>query len=206
MKDKKFLCFDIESTGLIPGYHEIHQLSGIICYGNEEVDSFEFNVKPEHDDRISEDALAICGITKDHFLFSMPMKDLHPRLIMKVADHIDRYNKDDKLVLVGQNCIKFDTPHLEALFGYANDKYFGSFFDRRQFDTLRVAHALHCAGVLDLENFKLETLCKTFGVKLSDAHDSTADCRATWEIAKILMGLLKKLKPDVDSILAGGDD
>ncbi|MDZ7795548.1 MAG: hypothetical protein U5N56_00180 [Candidatus Marinimicrobia bacterium] len=46
MNQRKFLYFDVETTGLNPAKHDITQLSGLIEIDGEVVDGFNFNLKP----------------------------------------------------------------------------------------------------------------------------------------------------------------
>lgn len=189
--DKKLFVFDVETTGTKPHYHEIHQLSGLIVVNGAIVDEFDYHAKPDHVDRIDPKALEVCNVSADDFLFSMPQKELHNRVLMKLGQHCDKFNHEDKFSMAGHNAAVFDAQFLRYLFSNNNDKYIGSWFNGSVIDTLQIARFMSYCGVISPENCKLETLCNYFGIKLDYGHDAMFDVKATWEIIQVFEGMAK---------------
>lgn len=190
----KIFCYDLETTGLIPHHHDIHQISGIIAIDWEIVNDFDFKVKPFNIDRCDQKALDIGGIEVEDFDFYMDQKECHNRLLMVLGEHCDKFDNSDKYIQAGYNAISFDSKFLPYFFNNCNDKYFGSWFNGTVLDPLPFLRTLSVAGVLPgLENHKLQTVCDYFGVSLVGAHDAKQDISATFEIVKIINKICAKL-------------
>jgi DNA polymerase-3 subunit epsilon len=177
---KKMLYFDVETTGLNPAVHEIIQLSGIIEWDGQEVDRFDFRVKPRNFDVIDPKALEVTGL-KIEDLEKYPDADLVFLNLKKTFDrHINRYDKIDKFIPVAHNG-KFDMDFLNAFFVSNHDPYFGSWVSWNLIDTMAIARYLFIMNNIPIEGFKLEHLCRYFDIPL-DAHDSMNDIVATREV------------------------
>lgn len=90
--------------------------------------------------------------------------------------------------LCGHNASGFDGPFLLAWFKRQNVFLPAAAYEA--LDTLHLARWLIPPG--DVENYRLETLCRHLGVELSAAHDALADARATAEIAQLLMAQVRR--------------
>lgn len=86
--------------------------------------------------------------------------------------------------LAGHNIDRFDLPFLFAAFRKA-DQFLPA--HGRPLDTTHMVTVLEALNDKVLPSHRLEDLCKTFGVKLTNAHDAMADIRATVELARALM-------------------
>lgn len=97
--------------------------------------------------------------------------------------YVDRYNKEDKMYLMGQN-VGFDYGFLLELWKRQGDDYLGSFIHYHKIDLIALTSMFRIAGILPKEklpNMKLESLCKYFGFS-AQTHDSLSDIRQTREI------------------------
>jgi DNA polymerase III epsilon subunit-like protein len=83
----------------------------------------------------------------------------------------------------GHNIDSFDIPFLRALYK-AHDK-FCTLDYMETFDTLKLSKWLFALWYPEypLENNKLETLCKAYGIPLDNAHDALADIQANARLA-----------------------
>lgn len=181
----KVLYFDTETTGLDPVQNDIIELAGIVEINGEIKEEFNFFSQPFSYENVSQEALDIHGISIDT-IKQFPAPDyLRIRLIKILGKYIDKYNRNDKFYPAGQN-VRFDIDFLEENFKKNHDIYFGSWFWRYKIDLYDLSAALHYKGILKIENLKLETLAKHFGVKLK-AHDAMSDIRATREIIRIIL-------------------
>ncbi len=190
----KILWYDTETTGLTEN-SAMFQISGVIEIDGVEVEEFDIFCKPHEGADIAEQALEVTGVTREQLETYQSPKKAYEELVEIFSKYIDKFNKEDKFIVAGQN-VKFDIDVLNRFFKRNNDNYLGSFLNYKQvFDTLSVYTALEIAEVVPkLENHKLETICKTMGVELSNAHNSLADIKATKAVGDKLLAGLRRIK------------
>ncbi len=183
----KILYFDTETTGTNHLNHGIIQIAFILEIDGEVVEEKDIKMQPFKDDIIDPEALEVNQITKEQIkTFQDPITSYTQ--ILKVFDeHINKFDRSDKFFPAGFN-VKFDTDFLGEFWKKASrSKYgLGSYCNWRRIDPLPVLYFLVESGNLDLENYKLGTVCKHFGIKLDDAHDALADIRATIKLIKFV--------------------
>lgn len=179
--EKKFLYLDCETTGLDADKHGVIQVACIVTKGEniisaKEVDRLNLRFNPiSIGCEVSKEALEVNGIKKKE-IKTFPT-DSFKKLIKFFEKHINKYDKEDKFVVIGQN-VKFD---VEMLHGWArreNFDFMGSFVDWRVIDTLSIARLESSLGKINPENFQLATLCKEYGIEEPD-HDAMDDITAT---------------------------
>jgi len=190
----KILWFDTETTGLTEN-SAMFQISGVIEIDGVEVEEFDIFCSPHEGADISEQALEVTGVTREQLESYGTPKKAYEELVAIFSKYIDKFNRDDKFIVAGQN-VKFDIDVLNRFFRRNGDNYLGSFLNYKQvFDTLSVYTALEIAEVVPkLENHKLETICKTMGVELSNAHNSLADIKATKAVGDKMLAGLRRIK------------
>ena len=133
-------------------------------------------------------ALEVNGITIEQ-LESYPDPDIVFTNLKAVFNrHINQYDRNDKFIPVAHNG-KFDMDFLSAFFQKNNDPYFGAWISWNLIDTLAIARYLFLMSNIPIDNFKLETLCKYFGIPL-EAHDSMNDIVATRELLFKMNGVI----------------
>jgi DNA polymerase III epsilon subunit-like protein len=90
--------------------------------------------------------------------------------------------------LAGYNSATFDGPRLEAMFSR-----YGLFpcWRRPTLDILQLAIDYFDGRNMTMENHKLTTVAKHFGISTEGAHDALADCRMT---AKVHVGIIENRK------------
>jgi len=211
----KKVFLDIETTGLIPEKHGIIQIAMLMDIDGEVMDEMLIDVQPFSQDMIClpdgqeelfwsrkqfteiypddlTTALQPSGILiKDIVDFDLPLEG-HQKIVEFLDKHIDRYDKVDKAYLGGYN-VNFDRGFITAFFKKCDDPYLGSYLNWKCLDPLYMLWQMDCDGEIELENYKLETVCAHFGITLY-AHNAISDIKATRE----LYYLLKK------GALAGG--
>ena len=104
----KLFFYDLETTGINPGRHGIHQISGQIVIDGQVMESFNFHVRPNPKAQIDPQALAVAGVTAEQILNYPPMEEIFGKLIAMLGRYVDQYNKNDKDFLVGYNNTSFD--------------------------------------------------------------------------------------------------
>ena len=176
----KLFFADTETTGLDPLRNEAFQLAFIIEVDGKVVCEKNIKMRPAHPETADAKALEVTQKTLEE-LAAYPLRAQGFReLNATLAKYVDRYDKNDKFVWIGQNP-EFDVRFVRALFKEHGDNYFGSWFDSRPADLISLAVASKIKGIIKPENFKLGTLAAEFGIKF-DAHDALADVRVTREV------------------------
>lgn len=191
---KKFI-FDLETTGLDPKKHGIIQTAGIIRLADGQKHKFNFKHKPFPHQILDPVALEITGTTQEMIETYAAPEKAYKALITLMDKYVDRYDKNDKFIIMGYNCT-FDIGFLRQFFINNNDKYYGSWFSSyNMIDVHKVFTALRGTGLFPeleaLENMKLETLAKHYGIEI-DAHDALSDIYATEKLYDIFIRELKR--------------
>ena len=112
----KLLFYDLETTGIKYWRNGIHQISGEIVIDGEVKERFNFRVCPHPQSTIDEEALRVCGVTKEQIQAYPPMHIVYKQFIDMLSKYVDRYDKKDKFFLVGYNNASFDNYFLKILF------------------------------------------------------------------------------------------
>ena len=183
----KRLYYDLETTGLKPEKHGIHQMSGKLVFdkdGARHVEEFNFKVRPNPKALIDEEALNIAGVTKEQVLSYPPMEVVFNQFISLLEIGCDRFNKSDKYHLVGYNNRGFDDQFLRGFFLQNNDNYFGSWFWSDSIDVMVLASKFFEEDRHKMPNFKLSTVASHLGIPIDEnkLHDAMYDIYLTEEI------------------------
>jgi DNA polymerase-3 subunit epsilon len=184
----KILFFDLETTGVLPNKHGIHQISGEIAIDGETKETFDFKVRPNPKAEITQEALDVAGVTKEQILAYPPMEVIFSQFMAMLDKYVDRFNKKDKFFLAGFNNAGFDNNFLRGWFLQNGDKYFGSWFWSNSIDLMVMATPYLASKRADMENFKLATVAAALGIEVTSdkLHDASYDIYLTKEIFKIV--------------------
>ena len=189
----KIIFIDTETGGVNPEKAALIQLSGIIRIDKKDVEKFNFYIKPFENSEVNEKALEVQGRTLDELKTEkyIEEKEVYKQFINLLDKYIDKYDKTDKFIVAGYN-VRFDVDILKALFQRHGNNFLFSYLDSSMLDPLYSIRLLQIAEVLPvLENNKLETWCKHFGIELK-AHDSLEDIEATKKLIGKLISLIRK--------------
>lgn len=180
----KILFFDLETTGLLPNRHGIHQIGGEITINGEVQEKFDFKVRPNPKAEISDKALEIAGVSLETISNYQPMEEVFAKFIEMLDRYVDRYDKSDKFFLAGYNNTSFDNNFLRGWFLQNGDKYFGSWFWSNTIDVMTLATQHLLSKRSEMENFRLRTVAKTMGIEIEEEklHDASYDIYLTKEI------------------------
>jgi DNA polymerase-3 subunit epsilon len=184
----KLLFFDLETTGLYPGKHGIHQISGAIVIDGVEKETFDYKVRPNPAAQIEQEALDIGGVTKEQILAYPAMIEVYVKFTQMLSKYVDKFKKDDKFFLVGYNNIAFDNQFLRGFFLQNGDKYFGSWFWSNSIDVMVLASQYLLEQRTGMIDFKLKTVAKEVGINIDETklHDATYDIALTRAIYTIV--------------------
>lgn len=184
--DVKMMFLDVETTGLNPRLHCIHQLSGRMYIDDVLMNEFDYRIKPHERAGIDNKALEVCGVEKAAILKYPHRKDVWPEFYENLK-HVDKYDAQDKIFFVAYNA-HFDNTFMRKFFEQCGEKWFGSFFWSGTIDVMVLALQYLKKDRHLLPNFKLMTVAKHLGVKIdeSKAHDSLYDIVITKEVYDIV--------------------
>lgn len=183
----KILYLDTETTGLDPKLNDIIQIGGIFERDGVVVEEFDIKMQPLNYENISQDALNTNGFTIEQIKTFQTQKQGYEEFKKKISTFVDRYDKNDKMSLVGQNC-RYDIDMTIGLFEKAERKgLFFAYFDlTHYFDVMSICKALKHMGHIDVPKCNLEELAKYFGVVNNKAHDALEDVKVTKQIYAIV--------------------
>ena len=168
----EFVVFDIETTGFSAENDRIIEIGAVRVSGREIKDTFSEFVNPERP--IPEKITELTGIDDS---------------MVENAGTIDEvlksfYDFVGNATLVAHNA-SFDTSFIKS-----NAKRLDMPYIFNSMDTLELARGL----VSGIKNYKLNTLCKHFGISLENHHRACDDAGATAELLLKLFELLDKKK------------
>jgi len=180
----KAFFFDLETTGLKFWKNGIHQMSGCIEVDGTVKETFNYKVAPNPAAEIEDEALKVGNVTREQILAYPPMKDIHGKLTDMLSKHCDKFDKTDKLFLIGYNNASFDNDFLRAFFKQCNDNYFGSWFWSSSIDVMVLASEALKNKRHTMIDFKLKTVARELGIAVDEGklHDAAYDIELTRQI------------------------
>lgn len=188
----KVLWLDTETTGLDPEKNGLIEIAGLFEVDRLVMDGFNILVGLFDGQEISEDAAGIQGKTVEEFAHKIDAHDppilAHRKLKFIFDQCVNKYDREDKMIIAGYN-ISFDVGFIEAFFRKIGDPYLYSYIRKPMIDILAVCRYLSWAGIINVENHKLATVCEEFGIEF-DAHTALEDIRATRELALKIKNLI----------------
>lgn len=187
---EQITIFDLETTGVKFWRNGIHQIGGIVDIDGQEVERFDIRLAPNPAATIEQEALDVAGVTLEQVQSYQPMEDGYRQLVGILSKYVNKFDKRDKMYLVGYNNAGFDNSFLRALFQQCGDKYFGSWFYPNCMDVYVMVTPFLMGVRNDMENFKLMTVAKTMGIEIDEnkLHDATYDIELTRDIFYRIIG------------------
>lgn len=181
------LHLDCETGGLDPKVNPLLQISGIVEIDGKVVQEFDLRLRPHQSSIVEPKALEVNGLTLERLYDPDRLDpiDAYKKLKSIFLTYINKYDRQDKFYLVGQN-VHFDYGFLLELWNRQGDNYLGSFIHYHKIDLIALTAALRLAGKLPtdpalLPSMKLASLCEYFQMP-KQTHDSMSDIRQTREI------------------------
>jgi DNA polymerase-3 subunit epsilon len=179
----KLVFVDTETTGLDAKKNGIVQIAGSMARFDKEleiVERFNFRMRTLPNDVLEQTALDVNGLTVEQINSYPQPNEVHRVLTVLFGKYCDKYNKDDKMFLVGYNA-RFDYDFMREWFNKLNDKYFGSWFFFPPIDVMQTAIFNLMHERVFLPNFKQVTVAKHLGIEFGEggAHDADADIKVT---------------------------
>lgn len=164
----EYYIIDLESTGLLLGFHEVIEISVIRCSDRMQISR---QIKCENPNNASFDALKITGKTIQDLKYGVSKK--------QAVQDINKFFSDDNLTpshrcIIGHNIITFDKKFLHRLWEDCN-----SYFPAHLFlDTLQIMRKLRKDLGLKKAKIDLQSSCTMMGItKTSQFHSAKGDSR-----------------------------
>lgn len=187
MAQHKRFYIDVETTGVDPNKHSMHQFAGLVEIDNKIVEEVVLWLAP--DGEIEPQALTAQGITIDAFNDPkyLPAEENYKKLTGIMKKYVNKFKKTDKFHVVGYNCQSFDTEFVRALFMSMGDVYYGSWFWYPSIDVMLLWSEILQRERSQLSNFKLMTLAKYLGIEVDEtkAHEAMYDVTITRELYRL---------------------
>jgi DNA polymerase III epsilon subunit-like protein len=192
----KAIFLDTETTGFDPIKNDVVQVAAIIEIDEKITQTVNLFCQPFSFESIAKESLEITGKTiKDLKAYPSP-KEVYRELITLFSNlGIDKYNKKDKLIMIGQNP-QFDYNFMREFFKKNGDDYWGSWVSNHTVDLKTAIALLRYRGIIpQLDNLKLETIAKYFEIEFK-AHDAMEDIKVTRKIFRYIVDgwIIKKAK------------
>lgn len=177
------LYFDTETGGLEGSHHAMLQIAWILERDDGTIIvERKFDVNPEGAD------MCLPAIDVNRFSIERMKAGLPFRAIMYYMT-ADLKDYPDAPIPCGHN-VQFDISFFDAACKRENSSMFKFFNPKFYIDTRAIACFYHSIGLLDLENYKLETCAKHFNIPIN-AHDALEDVRATRTLFHTLKNMVK---------------
>jgi DNA polymerase-3 subunit epsilon len=172
-RDRPLCFFDIETTGLQAGYHEITEIAFI----HERLGSLCMRIMPMHFDRAQEEALTISRFKPEDWAGEPHLDKALPTIVKYLEDTIP----------VGHNVMGFDLPFLRG--DIRAKGFIDEFVPRASIDTqvLATSHLIKHG----LNGVSLKACCAHFGISNEGEHSAYDDTLRTKMVYEAIMNCLK---------------
>jgi DNA polymerase-3 subunit epsilon len=198
----KFLFFDLETTGFGFDKCAIIQLGAIVVdvddqFNMKPLDGINLKMCPAYGKMIDRRSLEITGYTIEEMASFQTQEEGFDKFIKFLDKYVDRYNKVDKLKLVGYNSLHFDIDFLRQWFTDNGNKFYGAYFWSDSIDVMSEASRYLTNYRPAMLNFKLGTVAKIMGIetKEDELHDGLYDVKITYKIFNKIIKSSKFVKP-----------
>lgn len=169
-----YVAFDVETTGINTKIDSIIEIGAIRVLGDNIVETAEFTfqelAQPLDHKKVSAEITDLTGITNEKAYAARPIWEVFPDFAKFIGDD----------VLVGFNCMNFDSKMLVRAGRYSN-----LIINNKYFDVMRYAMTMkEKLGISKKPS--LESLAEKFGITNPKAHRALADAITT---AKVFLRL-----------------
>lgn len=184
----QLVAIDVETTGLIPWWHEIIQLCILPldsnCEPRKDVPHLDLWIAPEHPERVDPKAMSVNRLKLANIVNRghdrEKAKDLLTEWVDRLGLPYTDWGNRKRLLPLGHG-VSIDKFFIMHWFGHEN---YSTIFDGRDRDTMIAANYLNDRAGMHAEKIayakvNLTWLCKQLGVRLERAHNAVDDCVAT---------------------------
>ena len=190
------MAFDIETTGRSSKTDSIIEIGAIKVVGDRIVESERFTfqelVQPLDYKKVSPEIEALTGITNAEAYAARPVWEVLPEFMNFVGDS----------VLLGFNCIIFDSRFMVRAGRYSN-----TIIENKYFDVMRFADSFKEKLGIDAKKASLQELADKLGIENPQAHRALADAITTAKVFLRLKELNGQDQPaSIDDLLGDLDN
>lgn len=194
-------AIDIETTGLIPGWHEIIQLCILPLDSNicprKDVIPFQILMKPESPERADKAAMKVnrldlYKVTQTGFDPECA-KDLFEKWFAKLKLPTNQYAKSKRIIILGKN-LNFDLAFIKLWLGA---DYFDDYFDGSVIDIASIVRYINDRDAfhnnqISFPKLTLGSIATRLNLRVERPHDALQDCLTTASVYQRLcrQGLL----------------
>ena len=182
----KFIWLDTETTTTDVKTGEIIQLGFVFINGDKIIDKGILYGRPTNVDVISPEWYDKIKLTNEEILAYPERKLMYEEFLNRLDKFIGRFDKQDKAIFSGYNT-QFDLNFLCTMFSNEfNNPYLFSYIHKLQNDVMHMVYQYSLANCIILPDYKLETVCKHFGIEIQNAHNALHDIVATIKLFRVL--------------------
>ena len=202
----KLLFLDTETTGTNEKLHGVVQISGIIEIDGDVKEEFDHDCRLFPGQIYDFKALEVTGKTIREIESYPSPGETYKKILQSFEKYINRYDRNDKFYLVGQN-VKFDYDFMDAWFKLNGNQYFYAYIAYHVLDIMALSNFFNVAGIIKTKNMKLKTIADFFGITFG-AHDSAEDIRATRDIYYKYLSILRtaRVPEEIKNLMKGGEN
>ena len=159
--------FDVETTGVIPGYNEVTELGFV----HEERGNWSIRVRPRYMDRADPKALEISGYNEKDWVDAPVIVDVWDSICLFL----------ENAIIIGHNVAGFDLPMMRGearMKGLSSDRISRSWEDTQG---LAMTHLVPRG----LKRVRLSSCCDYFGISNEGEHHALEDalrCKQVYEL------------------------
>ena len=198
----KFLFYDLETTGFGFDKCAIIQLGGIMVDVDEKfnmkpLDGINLKMCPAYGKMIDKRSLEINGYTIEELSTYQTQEEGFNKFLKFLDKYVNRFNKVEKIKLVGFNSLHFDQDFLRQWFIENGNKFFGAYFWSDSIDVISEASRYLTNYRPAMLNFKLASVAKAMDIETSEneLHDGLYDVKITYKIFNKIIKSENFIKP-----------
>ena len=187
----KLIYLDTETTGVDCTRHAIIQIAGIVVAADGSEAEFNLEMQPFEGAAVERQALWKNKYSLEELSKFQTSATAFEKFDAIISAAVDRYDKQDKLYVVGYNSV-FDVGFIREWYKRNGSEFYGSFFHNPPLDVMQLAAWAMVGKRFTLQDFRLVTVYEAvIGKPLEEAHDALVDIKATRELAN---ELFKKMR------------
>jgi DNA polymerase-3 subunit epsilon len=187
---EKILFIDLETTGLEYNTCAITQMAGIYEENGIEKERFNLKIRPNPEHAIYRGALDTTKVGyEDIMSYPLSQFEAYTKFLYMLDSYINKFDKKDKIWVVGYNIINFDAKFLRKFFEMHDNRYYNSYFYYPEIDLVPILSFYTMKTRNNIENFKLMSVAKGLNIEIdeSKAHDALYDVEITREIFRVII-------------------
>lgn len=170
----KLIFFDVETTGLDPKKHGIHQLAGEIVIDGLLIERFEYRIRPFRKCKIDKEALRVSNTSKAELNDYMSESEVMQCLEEKLFAYVRHSYNHNFFFLAGWRVPEFDVKFLKAFFERNAELPFQRYFWDNPIDVKTLATQYLLDKRPEMESFSLAPVAKYLGVEVDESRLHTA--------------------------------